>query len=127
MKKQISIYRMNRYGKFKPHRYTQNQCKVYTHPEYQYEINLVFRGDPELDENGFLIDHAEIDTAIQKARISGSCEEMHPRIFDAVMTAFEGYPDQPIAYRCAIKPSEHPMAYMEFVWAIKSKYLKLVK
>lgn len=121
-------FKMTRRGTFKPSTSTHNQCKVMGFSEYLYEIVMVFTDSTPLDENGFFIDHANIDNAIQMGDISGSCEEMHPKIYRAVMDAFknEHQPMQryPVAYKCVIKPSNQPEAYMEYTQSLNQKYLK---
>lgn len=123
MSKPKCIYRMHRMGTIKPSESTSNQCKDVGHPEYLYEVILVFPPGAALDANGFLMDHYDIDKAIQESYIAGSCEEMHPSILEAVIRGFmEKNAVLPIAYRCTLKPGPNALAFMEYTWVLKNKY-----
>jgi hypothetical protein len=85
----------------------------------------------KLDNNGFLLDHQDIDDAIQNHDLSGSCEEMHLQLikcFEEVMRKAK-LKRNLYAYKAIISPTlPNGPAYMEFVKVYKDdgyKYLTL--
>jgi hypothetical protein len=98
-------YVMHRQGTFKPAGYTANQCKAPKHPDYHYELVMVFDGDAELDERKFLLDHQEVDDMIQSLRLGGSCEQMHQRISKRITSLMRERDLPMVACKCIIRPS----------------------
>lgn len=79
---------MTRKGQFKPSHDTNNQCVKVGKQIYDYELKLLFEGNVELDDNGFIIRHEEIDELIQKMELSGSCEQMNLQISKEISQFF---------------------------------------
>ena len=73
---------MTREGNFMPKYSTLNQCKDRGHLQYEYICRIRF--NPQLDSKGFLIDHQDIDDAINSIENVGSCEECLLAMFDRV-------------------------------------------
>lgn len=117
-----SFYVMNRTGKFEPDYYDDNQCKAKGHLEYHYHIKLVFEGACKLNDDGFIIDHQEIDDVIQNLGLQGSCEEMHLDIRKKLIPALTEHFGLPLlACKCVIHPTKTPgAAWLEYV-SLKDK------
>ena len=69
-------YHINRMGVFTTNKEAYNQCKDVGHTRYGYTIRVTVAD--QLDDDGFIIDHADIHTAGQRAFNKGisSCEMM---------------------------------------------------
>lgn len=78
----LTIHTITRKGTYEPYSASMNQCKDIGHGKYGFEVVAAF--GPELNENGWLVDHNDINNAIQDFEIEGSCEEMHKQILGAV-------------------------------------------
>ena len=115
------LFKLHREGYFKPAFSTKNQCRDVGFKEYKYKITCLFRED--LDKQGFLVDHYNIDDAIQQSHIEGSCEEMHLQISDILIDVLEDL--GAIGFKILIYPRDkkknnsRPEAYMEYIKAIK--------
>jgi hypothetical protein len=110
-----TFYVMTRKGQFRTAYYTQNQCKVEGHRQYTYHLRFVFDGSAKLDENSFLIDHADIDRAIQGLELAGSCEEMHKQISKKLVPMLERKKLPLLACKCTIYPEQYAVAFLEFI------------
>ncbi len=123
-----NCYVMTRSGQFISSKDTPNQCVKIGKQIYEYEVKLLFRGDIELDENGFIIRHEEIDEIIQKLSLSGSCEEMHKTLSKAISQFFQF---KLIGYKAVIKPplykNETLIASLDYCWINDSILLPLLK
>jgi len=64
---------MERKGMFTSTKSSNNQCKDVGHKYYDYICIIKFQ--PELDYQGFLIDHQKIDDTINSLPNTESCEE----------------------------------------------------
>lgn len=53
---------------------TKNQCSKIGQREYQYKVSI--KSHEHIDENGFVIDHNEINKAVSKVTEGLSCELM---------------------------------------------------
>lgn len=107
------MYILNRRGKFSATE-TLNQCKDIEHPLYFYHLKVVTKG---LDNDGFVIDHEDINKAIISNEMYGSCEEMAKRLFKIVKKLMKG--QKFVAFWCAVYASEEPehlKSFMEFKW-----------
>lgn len=101
-----SFFVMTRRGLFRPASHTQNQCKEPGWPEYSYELRMVFRGDMALDESGFIVDHAEIDSMIQELRLTGSCEEFTTRILHSLDKFMSSAGIPMVGCRCIVRATD---------------------
>lgn len=73
--KSKGTYIINRSGALRTSAVTENQCKDRGHTEYMYEARVRVGG--RLDKNGFVIDHADIHKAVERAFTKmGSCEQL---------------------------------------------------
>lgn len=75
---------INRFGVLVADKNSLNQCKQVYHTHYEYQISA--KCGTELDSNGFIINHTDIDRVVQDAfhREMDSCEVLLIRIIDAV-------------------------------------------
>ena len=99
---QPKYFSMKRWGTFVPENMTSNQCGKEGVTDYEYTIVCVL--EDKLDNNGFCIDHSEIDSAIAKAKIQGSCEEMQKIIHKVVKKKLKKSNVRLLAYKCTINP-----------------------
>jgi hypothetical protein len=107
------MYILNRKGNFKTTE-SLNQCKDVGHNNYFYHLQIVTKG---LDKDGFVIEHQEVQDAIEAAQLYGSCEELSKKIFKIVKRLMKG--QKFYAYRSTIAPKREFGAldsYMEFKW-----------
>lgn len=123
-----SFYIMTRNGQFIRSKDTPNQCVKVGKQIYEYEIKLLFHGNIELDKNGFIVKHEEIDEIIQKLNLSGSCEEMHKTLSKAISQFFQF---KLIGYKAIIKPplykNEVLIASLDYCWVNNPILLPLLK
>ena len=68
----MSYFIMHRKGKCYPRVPTTNQCKVAGHPNYSYDLSMIFPSNIALNKESFIIDHQHIDDMIQGTFIKGS-------------------------------------------------------
>jgi len=73
----MNFFTMTRRGHIVPKKSTKNQCKTQGHKKYFYEVKIVFSGLVELDKNGFIVKHEDLDKAIKASPAVGSCEQVH--------------------------------------------------
>lgn len=85
----MNFFTMTRRGHIVPKKATRNQCKGPGHDKYFYEVKIVFSGLVDLDKNGFIIKHEDIDKAIKASPAIGSCEQMHLDIRERLHTFFK--------------------------------------
>lgn len=85
----MNFFTMTRRGSLVPDKRTKNQCKQAGHERYFYEVKIVFSGLVELNKDGFIVKHEDLDAAIQKAPAIGSCEEMHLDIRERLHAFFK--------------------------------------
>lgn len=69
------LFTINRHGVFTTSKSVRNQCKSPGHTQYDYVVRV--KCPTELDDNGFVIDHNEIDRVVQHAvQDINSCEKI---------------------------------------------------
>lgn len=108
-----TFLKLTRTGTFEAE-FTANQCFKKGWPLYTYEV--VCAVTDKLDNNGFTIDHDEINKEIEETVFEGSCEEMHIMLHDIIKElSFAG---KMIAFKTVIKPAGAPeaKAHMEKYW-----------
>jgi len=98
------VYVMERKGIFSPNKHTSNQCKDTGHNHYEYSCKIAFDPMTKLDENDFLIDHIDVNKAIQDCLLNGSCERMHKRIMTKLQNTLTERGIVPIAIKVNIVP-----------------------
>lgn len=104
----MEFYIITRSGIFIPSEFTGNQCKEVGHKSYNYHIKMVFlREEVDLNKEGYVVDHAEIGDLIHYLHLSGSCEEMHLKIHEALKNFFELKGIEFHGYRCTIQPDAY--------------------
>lgn len=101
-----SYFVMTRRGTFRPTHYTSNQCKEPGWPEYSYELRMVFRGEMDLDKDGFIVDHAEINHMIQKMQLTGSCEKFTIAILGSLDKFMSSANIPMVACRCIVRATD---------------------
>lgn len=114
MKQPTITYHINRTGVFVTNKEAYNQCKDVGHTRYGYDIRVT-TGD-KLDDDGFIINHADIHNAGQKLFTKGiaSCELMCRDIALAVAKACRKHGCVVHKVYVKIKPEgSDVMAYME--------------
>lgn len=107
------MFTINRTGQFKVSTHTNNQCKSKNHVAgYKYHIIIVV---DTLDEQGFVIDHIEIDNIIQNIKIEGSCEEICLQLFNSIKKL--KCAGTIVAYKSIIQPiTANMQAFIEYKW-----------
>lgn len=98
-----SYFVMTRKGTFRPAQHTTNQCKEPGWPEYAYELRMVFRGDMQLDRDGFIVDHADIHEMVVNLGLAGSCEQFSTRILTALDSFMSNSGIPMLACRCIVR------------------------
>ena len=99
----MQIFKLTRSGFFRTNTIESNQCGTKEINQFSYEISCFFK--PVLDQNGFLIEHSEIDKVIQNTtKLGGSCEEFHLRIGKAVDKKLKNYCNGYLGYKLIVKP-----------------------
>lgn len=86
---------------------TTNQCRKKDHTEFSYNIVILFHKHVQLDKKKFIIDHVEIDNALQAIHFQGSCEEIQLLIVDTLNDLFlynKRLKDNVMAFKCVLKP-----------------------
>lgn len=113
----MELYVMTRNGGFTPKKHTKSQCSRKGTQSYNYQVRLAFSSDVNLDDDDMIIDHTEIDKAITTLQPVGSCEVMHPAIFDAVKNTLDKKDIELAGYKCTITsgPNEGA-AFMEYYY-----------
>lgn len=117
------VYRMNREGVFSPSKHTENQCGKEGTFHYSYLLTIIVRN--KLDNKGFIIDHDDLNNAIQNTEIFGSCEEMQRIIHKTVINTLpQGVL---LGYKCVIKPLDFgSKAFIEFIECNNPEYFSLL-
>jgi ribosomal protein L21E len=123
----MEFYLMERQGMFQPSESTANQCKDVGHKYYEYKCKIYFDPSTKLDDDDFLIDHAEIDKTIQECNPLGSCEGMHKKIMSAIVKRFETEKVETLAIKVTITP-KYPvgMANLTYIKVKDKAYVGLV-
>jgi hypothetical protein len=85
----MNFFTMTRRGSLVPKKHTTNQCKAEGHSRYYYEVKIVFSGLADLDADGFIVKHEDLDEAIQESPAVGSCEQMHLDIRERLHAFFK--------------------------------------
>jgi hypothetical protein len=85
----MNFFTMTRRGSLVPEKPTKNQCKAPGHKQYYYEVKIVFSGLVDLDKNGFIVKHEDLDAAIKNGPVGGSCEQMHLDIRERLHAFFK--------------------------------------
>jgi hypothetical protein len=118
-----AIYRMNRKGIFLPIKHTENQCGKEGNQSYEYLLTIIVKN--QLDNKGFIIDHDDLNKAIQECPIYGSCEEMQRLIHKKITEILpEGIL---LGYKCVIKPLDFTaQAFIEFIECSNPEYFSLL-
>ena len=81
----MGFLRITRTGFVAVEKATQNQCRDVGHRYYRFQVSAVVP-DTQLDGNGFVIDHSELNDISTKAiEQSGSCEQMCIRVGKAIV------------------------------------------
>ena len=113
----ITYYVMTRTGRFRPLENTDNQCKGWGHSEYHYTLKLLFDGSAKLNDKSFLIDHQDLDDAIQDIELVGSCEQMHKQINEKLVPLLARKNLPLLVCKCVIRPTldARPPAVLEFI------------
>lgn len=123
----MKCYIMNRTGTFQVNQPSNNQCKEPNHWRYKYICTVVFSPAAGLDKNGFLIDHVEIDGAIQACTLSGSCEQMHRNILRAVRDVLHKKHCRINAIKIVILPDgAASTAKLTYIWTLSDRYVQLL-
>jgi len=122
--KGIQIFLMTRKGKFDAKSPTNNQCKVKGHIGYNYTIKIAVEGvRASLDNDGFIIDHVDIDSFVKNCGLKGSCEDMHLIISTKFPAFLKRKNIKLLGYCCQIKPvGEDVMAFMEYVKVVNGDH-----
>ena len=117
------VYRMNREGVFSPSKHTDNQCGKEGTMHYSYLLTIIVRN--KLDNKGFIIDHDELNNAIQNTEIFGSCEEMQRIVHNTIINTLpQGVL---LGYKCVIKPIDFgSKAFIEFIECNNPEYFSLL-
>lgn len=110
---QNGIFKMTCSGQFSAAHNTPNQCVVEGHAIYEFEVNLLFPGDTPLDENGFLVDTAEVKKMIVETPLTGSCEQMHLQLRDMFCRRLP----EIIACKISIKPFAGCKGWIDYIFA----------
>lgn len=119
---------MNRVGTFRPSQASQNQCKEPGWPEYSYNLRMVFDGATKLDQNDFIIDHAQVDAMVRGLGLKGSCEDMTTRVLNALdqFMAERGIPM--VACRCIIRATDpNSPAWLERVHVSSAAHVEALR
>lgn len=108
---------LNRMGTVTAHHESFNQCKAKGQRDYEYHVKVICPAK-NLDKDKFIIDHAQIDHAIQdvfKNEMS-SCEFMAVEMADHVKKLLDKwkvyYTDMYIKIAPVLEPSQPMLAYM---------------
>ncbi len=91
---------LNHQGKSSPH-----QCGSVGAALYEYELKVLFAHGVKLDERGFIIDHADLDAAMQKVAVD-SCEVMAIDGLDRVDTLLTKSGIRHIGTKIKIRPMQ---------------------
>lgn len=127
----MPYYLMTRKGQFQPAINTENQCVKTGRQIYEYEVKLLFNGDINLDMNGFIIKHEEIDEFIKNLSFSGSCEQMHKKL-SAELSYFIKTEKQIslLGYKAIITPPMYKheilIASLNYCWVDRTDLLPLL-
>lgn len=119
----MNCYLMERTGIFSRYHNSPNQCKGEGHIQYNYVAKLLFDERIKLDGNGFIIDHIDVDKAIQGTKLEGSCEQMHIEIEQALRGLMDTRKVPMIAMKITIIPTIGGVANLTHVWAKQPKHL----
>jgi hypothetical protein len=111
----MSYFIMHRKGKCHPRMPTPNQCKVAGHPNYTYDISMIFPSNITLDDNQFIINHQDIDDIIQATYLKGSCEQMHLKLQRKLTRFFSSRGIEILGFKIKLQGDSNDMAYMEFL------------
>ena len=114
---------MNREGVFSPSKHTENQCGKEGTMHYSYLLTIIVRN--KLDEKGFIIDHDDLNNAIQNTEIFGSCEEMQRIIHNCIVNTLpQGIL---LGYKCVVRPIDfNAKAFIEFIECNNPEYFSLL-
>ena len=117
------VYRMNREGVFSPSKHTDNQCGKEGTMHYSYLLTIIVRN--KLDDKGFIIDHDDLNNAIQNTEIFGSCEEMQRIIHNCIVNTLpQGIL---LGYKCVVRPIDfNAKAFIEFIECNNPEYFSLL-
>lgn len=117
------VYRMNREGVFSPSKHTENQCGKEGTMHYSYLLTIIVRN--KLDDKGFIIDHDDLNNAIQNTEIFGSCEEMQRIIHNCIVNTLpQGIL---LGYKCVVRPIDfNAKAFIEFIECNNPEYFSLL-
>jgi hypothetical protein len=79
-----TLFTLNRMGTFEVKMYTDFQCKQHGHRFFEYHVKI--RVINSLDENGFVIDHAEVDAMIHNIvdKPMKSCELVASEVVNTI-------------------------------------------
>jgi hypothetical protein len=112
---------MKRSGVFAPETtHASNQCKEKSTHLYDYECKILFDESQQLDNQEFLIEHQDIDDAIQKLNLNGSCEIMAKDIVELLQSFFELKKKKVNGIKIEIFPYPRGKANMSYIY-IKDK------
>lgn len=118
---------MNRKGTFTMNKSYPNQCKVKGHKDYTYHMKIIFNPRVKLDNQDFLIDHFDVDNCIQECKKTGSCENIHQQISDAILQMFKKRKISVVAIRCDILPdNEQSIAILSYIWTKSKDYTSMI-
>ena len=93
-----------------------NQCKAVGHPVFYYTVRVECA--PQLDKNGFLIDHNDIDSAMVAVVAGdkiGSCEEIVLLAAELVTGVLNAHAVEWVSCHITLKPEADPLAFMEIL------------
>lgn len=120
-----SYYVMHRAGLFRTNG-APNQCKSPDWREFHYQLSMVFPGDAELDKLGQIIDHALVNDTVLRCAPTGSCEQMHKRIAEAVASMLQFAGLDLLYCKCVIVPDPaNKIAVLAHVLVKDAVYLAL--
>ncbi len=91
---------LNHQGKSSPH-----QCGSVGASLYEYELKVLFAHGVKLDERGFILDHADLDAAMQKVSVD-SCEGMAIDALDRIDRLLEKLDIPYIGTKIKIRPTQ---------------------
>lgn len=117
---------MTRKGFFTPSSQTAHQCKQNKTFLYNYECKVVFNSSQLLDNNGFVIAHEDIDEAIQKLKLQGSCEEMAKDIVTTVKALIVRKLGGITGIKVTIFPQPEGQAHISYIFIDKASNLPLL-
>lgn len=106
-------FTMTRRGTFTIKKSSSNQCKAPGHSKYRYVVKS--ECDDLLDHNGFVIDHVEVDKAVQRAVYSTSCELLCKSIVKVVYETISTHGARVRLINIEIEPAiKNPISKMEY-------------